>query len=65
MEIIKQSFETYLNVGTSRSTAKLKSLHGHIAKDLETMLVMNIKYNPKDMVMIKKVALMKDITQKM
>lgn len=35
--IIKKSFATYLNVGTSRSTAKLKSLHGYIAKDLESL----------------------------
>lgn len=38
LSIIKQSFETYLTVGTSRSTAKLKSLHGYIAKDLENLL---------------------------
>ena len=34
LEIIKDSFSTYLQVGTSRSTAKLKTLHGHIATDL-------------------------------
>lgn len=34
LEIIKDSFHTYLRVGTSRSTAKLKTLHGHIATDL-------------------------------
>ena len=34
IKIIKESFVTYLNVGTSRSTAKLKTLHGHIASDL-------------------------------
>lgn len=34
LEIIKDSFQTYLRVGTSRSTAKLKTLHGHIANDL-------------------------------
>lgn len=34
LEVIRESFHTYLNVGTSRSTAKLKSLHGHIATDL-------------------------------
>ena len=27
-----------MNVGTSRSTAKLKSLHGHIANDLKNIL---------------------------
>lgn len=37
--IIKESFATYLSIGsTSRSTAKLKTLHGHIAKDLEELL---------------------------
>lgn len=35
LEVIRESFLTYLQVGTSRSTAKLKSLHGHIAADLE------------------------------
>lgn len=34
LKIIKDSFHTYLRVGTSRSTAKLKTLHGHIATDL-------------------------------
>ena len=34
LEVIKESFKTYLNKNTSRSTAKLKVLHGHIAADL-------------------------------
>lgn len=38
IEAIRKSFNKYLSVGTSRSTAKLKTLHGHIAKDLERML---------------------------
>lgn len=38
LEVIKESFATYLSVGTSRSTAKLKTLHGHIATDLENLL---------------------------
>jgi hypothetical protein len=37
IEIIRQSFYTYLSVDTSRSTAKLKTLHGHIARDLEEL----------------------------
>lgn len=37
LESIRESFKTYLHVGTSRSTAKLKSLHGKIAMDLETL----------------------------
>lgn len=37
LESIRESFRTYLHVGTSRSTAKLKSLHGKIAMDLETL----------------------------
>ena len=36
--IVKESFVAYLNVGTSRSTAKLKTLHGHIASDLKEKL---------------------------
>ncbi len=36
--VVKESFTTYLSVGTSRSTAKLKTLHGHIANDLENLL---------------------------
>lgn len=38
LEVVKESFTTYLSVGTSRSTAKLKTLHGHIANDLENLL---------------------------
>lgn len=38
LEVIKESFATYLSIGTSRSTAKLKTLHGHIASDLKTLL---------------------------
>lgn len=38
LEVIKKSFATYLSVGTSRSTAKLKTLHGHIAMDLRNLL---------------------------
>ena len=38
LNVIKESFKTYLDVGTSRSTAKLKSLHGSIAKDLQKIL---------------------------
>ncbi len=38
LETIKKSFATYLKVGTSRSTAKLKPLHGHIATDLQELL---------------------------
>lgn len=37
LQVIKESFATYLAVGTSRSTAKLKTLHGHIASDLEKL----------------------------
>lgn len=38
LEVIRKSFEEYLKIGTSRSTAKLKILHGEIAKDLEKRL---------------------------
>ncbi len=38
LSIIKESFKTYLTVGTSRSTAKLKTLHGHVANDLKNKL---------------------------
>lgn len=38
IEVIRNSFQTYLDVGTSRSTAKLKTLHGHIASDLQELL---------------------------
>lgn len=38
LDVVKDSFKTYLSVGTSRSTAKLKSLHGSIARDLEETL---------------------------
>lgn len=35
LEVIRQSFKKYLEINTSRSTAKLKNLHGSIARDLE------------------------------
>ncbi len=38
LEVIKDSFKIYLTVGTSRSTAKLKPLHGSIARDLKEIL---------------------------
>ena len=38
LKIIRDSFESYLSVGTSRSNAKLKTLHGHIANDLHELL---------------------------
>lgn len=38
LKVIKESFAIYLAVGTSRSTAKLKTLHGHIATDLKEKL---------------------------
>lgn len=38
LKIIKDSFAKYLSIGTSRSTAKLKTLHGHIASDLKEKL---------------------------
>ena len=38
LEVIRESFKAYLNVGTSRSTSKLKSLHGQIANDLKKQL---------------------------
>lgn len=34
LKVITESFKIYLYKDSSRSTAKLKSLHGHIAKDL-------------------------------
>lgn len=38
LEVIRDSFATYLSVGTSRSTAKLKTLHGRVAADLKEKL---------------------------
>ena len=38
LDVIRDSFYTYLSVGTSRSTAKLKTLHGSIAEDLKEKL---------------------------
>lgn len=37
LEVIRESFKTYLSVDTSRSTAKLKTLHGHIARDIKEL----------------------------
>ena len=41
LTIIKNSFKTYLKKNTSRSTAKLKTLHGHIAEDLQEIYGQN------------------------
>lgn len=38
LEIICRSFKEFVHSGTSRSTAKLKPLHGAIAKDISTLL---------------------------
>ena len=38
LNLIKQSFKDFLDSGTSRSTAKLKNLHGKIAFDLQRKL---------------------------
>ena len=35
LEVVRNSFKTYLDVNTSRSRAKLKKLHGTIAGDLK------------------------------
>lgn len=35
LNAVKESFIAYLNKGSSRSTAKLKSIHGHVAADLQ------------------------------
>ena len=37
IKVVKDSFKTYLQKNTSRSTAKLKTLHGCIAKDLKEL----------------------------
>ena len=37
LNVIRASFKTYLSVGTSQSTAKLKVLHGKIAKDIKEL----------------------------
>lgn len=38
LKTIKKSFKAYIDAGTSRSTAKLKSLHGDIAQDVQNIL---------------------------
>lgn len=38
LAVIRESFKTYLSIDTSRSTAKLKVLHGNIAKDIRELL---------------------------
>lgn len=37
LEVIRESFRTYLSIDTSRSTAKLKVLHGKIATDIKEL----------------------------
>lgn len=37
LEVIKKSFSAYLNIDSSRSTPKLKPLHGNIAEDLHNL----------------------------
>ena len=41
LSVIRESFKEYLSIGTSRSTAKLKKLHGSIANDLRELLGSN------------------------
>lgn len=38
LEKIQESFNSFVSIGTSRSTAKLKPLHGAIAKDIANRL---------------------------
>ena len=38
LEVIRESFKTYLHVKSSRSNAKLKPLHGEISKDIQKRL---------------------------
>lgn len=38
LEIVQHSFNSFVEIGTSRSTAKLKPLHGAIARDILTAL---------------------------
>ena len=37
LNVIRESFKTYLAIDTSRSTAKLKILHGKIAQDIQEL----------------------------
>ncbi len=37
LNVIRESFKTYLSIDTSRSTAKLKVLHGKIATDIKEL----------------------------
>ena len=37
LTVIRESFKTYLSIDTSRSNAKLKVLHGKIAKDIKEL----------------------------
>ena len=37
LNVIRESFRTYLSINTSRSTAKLKALHGKIAHDVKEL----------------------------
>lgn len=37
IDVVRDSFRTYLDIDTSRSNAKLKVLHGHIAQDLQEL----------------------------
>ena len=37
LSVVRESFKKYLAIDTSRSTAKLKSLHGKIAGDIKEL----------------------------
>lgn len=37
LSVVRESFKTYLTIDTSRSPAKLKSLHGKIAEDIKNL----------------------------
>ena len=47
LNVIRESFKTYLSIDTSRSNAKLKVLHGKIAKDIKSKASKKVLYNTK------------------
>ena len=65
LKTIKKSFKAYIDAGTSRSTAKLKNLHGNIAQDAQNILAVNLLLNRKVSMMAKRPVYKEDIMPKM
>lgn len=54
LRVLTNSFKEFIEKGTSRSTAKLKPLHGAIARDLAEKLGRNYTFFRRGMELVKR-----------